>query len=67
MNKADHPLLDWAKARGMRQRDLAKTLQVSVPTLWTWTTGRRQPRIEHALRIQELTHGYIPVQSWAKQ
>jgi transcriptional regulator with XRE-family HTH domain len=62
----DHPLSRWAKTHGIDRRQLAQMVGVSTVAIWGWIAGRRQPRIEHALRIQEITAGYVPVTSWAK-
>lgn len=62
-----HPLIRWAATQGYDRRQLADMIGVSRVALWGWVKGRRQPRIQHALRIQEITAGYVPVTAWFKQ
>ncbi|KAA3627096.1 MAG: helix-turn-helix domain-containing protein [Proteobacteria bacterium] len=46
---------------GLRQKDVAKTLQIDVWTLLLWEKGRTEPLVRHYPRIMEFL-GYCPMQ-----
>ena len=57
-------LKEWRKATGTSQAACAKLVGVSQPSLNMWETGLRMPQIEHAFRLQEVTHGAVPAEAW---
>lgn len=55
-------LASWMTAHGATQEGLAAKLHVRQGAVHYWLTARRAPRVETAIRIEELTG--IPVISW---
>lgn len=52
-----------AKYEG-NQGDLAKYLEISRPHLSLLLAGKKQPSLELAYRIERLTEGDVPMNSW---
>jgi hypothetical protein len=63
--RAINLLLDWMKKNKIKKTDLANELECTWSTLWTWTTGRKVPRIETTAKIEKLTKGKVKCTDWA--
>lgn len=61
-----HPLIRWAKAQGYTRQALADLLGLSRGALWKLTAGRSQPSLPTALKIQEMTAGFVPPSTWVR-
>lgn len=64
MTEASGRLRDWRRGQGLTQADLAAKLGVSGATLSDWESGKKEPRIESAVRIEQVTDGAVPVRAW---
>lgn len=42
----------------------AALVGVKHPTWLDWEAGKKRPRIEHAIEIEKLTEGAVPVIGW---
>jgi transcriptional regulator with XRE-family HTH domain len=54
-----HPLTIYRKRRGWRMVDLAKSLDVSLSTVWRWESGKTEPSLMEARRIVEHCGGEV--------
>jgi transcriptional regulator with XRE-family HTH domain len=43
---------------------VARDLDVSHPLVSEWEKGTRKPGVELALRLEKLTGGSVPIESW---
>jgi transcriptional regulator with XRE-family HTH domain len=43
---------------------VARDLDVSHPLISEWEKGTRKPGVELALRLEKLTGGAVPIESW---
>lgn len=64
MSNAPALLKQWRKASGFSQSVCAKRIGVTQASWNTWENGVRSPQIEHALAMQDLTEGAVPVEAW---
>jgi DNA-binding XRE family transcriptional regulator len=56
-------LMSWRHRRDVTQETLARRVGVAQGTLCSWERGSRRPRIQLALKLEEITG--IPVRAWA--
>ena len=63
----DHPLIRWAHARGITRAQLAHKIGVDPMSVYFWTSGKEVPRLVHAIKIQDMTDGYITAASWVRK
>ncbi len=62
--KAINLLLEWMKKNKIKKTDLANDLECTWPTLWTWITGRKVPRVETLAKIEKMTKGKVKCTDW---
>lgn len=60
-------LKDWRKRHGITQAEAAKRAEVSQGTWCDWENELVEPRIHHALKIQEITGGEVPLTALARK
>jgi DNA-binding XRE family transcriptional regulator len=58
------PLSVWLSETGRTTDGLAAEVGVSGQSVRNWARGLGSPRVQHALKIQELSRGKIPVSYW---
>lgn len=63
--EGSHPLIKWRAERGLKQRDAAETLGLTIPTLSRYETGARTPSLTQAAKLSEKTG--IPLDQFVKQ
>mgnify|MGYP003127203235 CR=1 FL=1 len=56
----------YLSANNMTQRDMARELKISVPTMSKIARGERMPRIDLVERLEILTSGYVGPRSFYK-
>jgi DNA-binding XRE family transcriptional regulator len=56
----------WRTETGTSQAVAAKAVGVRQNTWSDWENDRKNPQIERALRIAEVTGGRCPVEAWAR-
>lgn len=59
-----HPLKEWRRKRGLKQRAAAATLGLTEPTLSRYETGKRSPSLAQAAKLSEQTG--IPIDKFVK-
>lgn len=55
----------WREESGLAQSAAAKKIGVRQPTWCEWESGGRTPQLDHAIRIEVLSEGRCPIESWA--
>jgi len=55
-------LSEWIKANKVNKGDFAKALGIARNTLHLYEKGLRQPPLDVALRIEQLTNGEVRVE-----
>jgi len=55
----------WREAKGYSQDEAATKIGVAQATWWDWELGDKQPGVDQAIAIQELTEDEIKVADWA--
>lgn len=55
-------LRDWLDRRGFSQREGSTYLTIDETMLSSWLSGRRQPGLTNAVKVERLTG--IPVEAW---
>ncbi len=56
---------DWIAKAGFTPESLGVELEVTGQTVRNWINGNGKPRVETAIRIEDLSQGAIPVRYWA--
>lgn len=56
----------WLDAEGVSREAFAEKIGILRTNLDRLCRGEREPRIELALKIEEATHGAVPVKAWLK-
>jgi DNA-binding XRE family transcriptional regulator len=56
----------WTQSSGKSKAEVAATLGISLSSLYQIIYGRSQPRLETAIKIEEMTEGKFPVKFWKK-
>lgn len=70
VNDMEHPttpgtvLRLWRERIGIRQAELARRLGVSAPSVSDWESDKKSPRIQHAIAIDTLSGGEVPMSVW---
>lgn len=61
-------LRDWRKAQEISQHDAAERLGVRQATWCEWESAdvKRGPNRDMAIRIEALTEGAVPIESWSQ-
>jgi len=54
-------LQNWLKEKGFSKAEFARKIGVSRHALYLYLKGKRQPRLDIALRIEEATNGEVTV------
>jgi DNA-binding XRE family transcriptional regulator len=57
----------WTQKSGKSKTEVAAALGISLSGLYQIISGRTQPRLETALKIEELTEGKLPAKVWSKK
>ena len=60
-------LRDWLESTGKSQRDLARGLKRSDPTVSMWVRGLYLPDVEGAGELERFTDGAIPANAWSRR
>lgn len=60
-------LKDWRLAADITQTAAAEKLGVRPATWSEWESGARQPGRDHAVLLENLTEGAVPLESWSKE
>ena len=60
-------LEEYMKSRKMTTNELAKFLNVSYMTVWSWLTGYRRPNLDMAIEIELLTKRVVRCIDWRKE
>lgn len=55
-------LILWLKQNKMKQKTLAKMLEVSLPTMARIVSKTRSPSLKHAIKILQITHGEVRIE-----
>jgi transcriptional regulator with XRE-family HTH domain len=55
----------WIRSKGLKKSVVAQKLDVSPPTLSKILKGRQIPDIAQAIRIEELTEGFVSIRGWS--
>lgn len=64
--KSAHELLkDWREGRKLTQAQASRLADVSQATWCEWEAGGKIPRIDLAVRLEELTDSTVTVRDWA--
>lgn len=64
IHKKKNLLAKYLEEEGIMKSVFARKIGVSVPTLLMILKSTRTPRLETAYKIEEVTHGCVPVVSW---
>lgn len=59
-----NPFADWLANCGKSPEDIAKTLGVSVSSVYNARNGYFKPGRDLAVKIAEISDGKVPVESW---
>jgi len=59
-------LAEWRAQQGLKQGVAAKMMGVSQTSFSDYERGRKKPRIEHAISIDRVTGGHVPVAAWGE-
>lgn len=60
-------LIEYFQFTGLKKAFFAEKLNVPKQTLSTWINGRKMPRIETIMKIEEATGGKVKPKDWIKQ
>jgi hypothetical protein len=60
-----HKLELWVRARGLKKGDVARSLGISPPVLSKILKSRQLPDVALAVKIEELTEGYVSIRGWS--
>jgi transcriptional regulator with XRE-family HTH domain len=63
---ASQLLPKWRDSQGLKQGPAAKLFGVTQPMLSEYETGKKTPRTVQALKIAEITKGFVPVTAWGE-
>lgn len=55
----------WREEKGISQNDAASLIGVDFVQLSKYERGVARPGLDRAVRIQDVTRGLVPVESWA--
>lgn len=61
-----HLLKSWRTAAGITQTAAAEKLGVRPATWSEWESGQRGAGRDHAVMLENLTDGAVPLESWSK-
>lgn len=56
-----HPLTKWMDSNKITPRELSKMIGVSENLIYRWRNGDRNITSEHALLLDKITHGKVPI------
>ena len=60
-----HPALaDWCRSTGRTLAHVARTLDVSQPSIYNWMHGRCHIPLRHAVELEKISRGRVPVAAW---
>lgn len=59
-------LAEYMVAKGLRQSDLARKLNVSQVTVHNWVNGKRPPSGLHMMQIYSISKGKVNLKDWAE-
>lgn len=59
-------LTRWRNSLGLTSCSVSASLGVTQGTWSHWENGSKEPRIRHALAIETITRGEVPVSSWGE-
>ena len=57
-------LAEYFVITGLRKSFFAQKINVPKQTLSTWITGKKMPRIETIMKIEEATGGKVKPKDW---
>jgi DNA-binding XRE family transcriptional regulator len=57
-------LIQFMKENKIKAHKLAKKLNVSQATVYTWTSGRSIPGLEAAIKLDRFTRGKVSLYDW---
>ena len=57
-------LLRWLKKNKISLYALAKMTHTHYTTIWKLAQGNHPPSLETAIKIEEITEGFVPCYSW---
>ena len=57
-------LAEYFEITGLRKGFFAQKINVPKQTLSTWITGKKKPRIETIMKIEEATGGKVKPKDW---
>lgn len=55
---------EWREKSGLSQTVCAKRIGVAQSAWNQWETGKGEPRVRFAVRLEALTEGAVPVAMW---
>ena len=58
-------LITYFRKNKTDKERLAADLNVSVATIYAWTSGRAKPSVVNAIRLELRTKGAVSVYDWA--
>lgn len=61
-----NPFADWLAECGKKPAEVAKALGVSVSSVYNCRNAYFKPGRDLAVKIETLTEGKVPVESWGK-
>lgn len=61
---AGSAIREWRKKQGLSQATCAKRVGVAQSAWNQWETGKGEPRVRFAVRLEALTEGAVPVAMW---
>lgn len=59
-------LRKWSTESKRTLASVCEAVPCSRPTLTSWLQGRTEPAVSKALRVQEITAGFVRVEHWAR-
>lgn len=62
--RAGVALKRWRESEGLTQSGVAELVKVDQPTVAHWEAGRREPSVDEALRLDEVSAGVVSVRVW---
>lgn len=62
--KSETPLLAWFRASGHTVVGFARALNCDPKSVYLWMYGQVIPELVYAFKIESLTEGGVPVESW---
>ena len=60
-------LKKYLEENGIVHGFFAKKIGVSAPQLSVWKSGQSRPKLEHMLKIEEITKGKVSVRDWIEE